>query len=161
MAENFWMELYARFMELDKTRKNLLKRAVNPEDLIENPVFYELYRMENKEQHQRNQVMRIVFCLPYIKHSETGPSLGAAFARMEKNRPVVGEKRMIQLYRTSDDKKAMEQLRRLLKLAQVDVDGEKAVTVNWALLGRKLMFWNDAARRNILEDYYLAIKKMN
>ena len=159
MSESFWMDLYERFQKMDKTRKNLLRRAVHPDDLIENPVFYELYNMDNKTNRQRNQVLRMVFCLPYIRHADNGQNLGSVFARMEKNRPIVSEKRMIQLNRTEENDRAMEQLRRLLKQAQNEK--EKAVVVDWNKMGRQLVFWNENVRRDILEDYFLALKKSN
>ncbi len=156
MSESYWMELYNKFSEMDKTRKNLLKRAVEPEDLLENPVFYELYKRQNKNAAQRSQFLRLVYCLPFLKHKNGGRTLGQVFAQKEKNQPIVSESRIIQLSRTDDNKKNMVQLRRLLKQVQSKLK-EGCITVDWNKFGKKLIFWNKKARRDILEDYFLSL----
>lgn len=156
MSESFWMELYNKFTDMDKTRKNLLKRVIEPEDLLENSVFYELYKKQNKDAAQRNQFLRLVYCLPFINHKEGGKTLGQVFAQKEKNRSIISESRVIQLSRTDENTKSMVQLRRLLKQVQSKLR-EGLITLDWNKFGKKLIFWNKKTRRDILEDYFLSL----
>jgi|SRR6056297_411503 len=141
--------LYDDFTRLDSTRQSLLKRAIEPEDLLEKPAFYELYRKHLHQHEQRTGLLRLIFCLPYIQHQPDGKSLGAALAALGPDgRAKIGEKRIIQLSRIEDRAKAMVQLRRLLKHAQPILDWNKA--------GRSIWYWGKNSRRQLLEEYFLA-----
>ncbi|HDY87077.1 MAG TPA: type I-E CRISPR-associated protein Cse2/CasB [bacterium] len=156
MDEQDWMGIYEKFQEMDKTRKNLLKRAVEPENLLEQSAFYEFYSKQLKKAGQRNQLLRLVFCLPFIRHNGNGSTLGEAFAKFLNNRPIVSKKRVIQLSRIDDAVRGMVQLRRLLKQAR---DSSGFVELDWNKLAKLLWFWGGNTRRNILEDYFLSLNR--
>jgi len=142
--------LYDDFTRLDTTRQNLLKRAVTPDDLLEIPAFYELYRKHLKQPGQRSGLLRLIFCLPYIRHSPDGKSLGSALAAAGTDgRSKISEKRVIQISRIEDAEKAMVQLRRVLKHAEPWLDWNKA--------GKSIWYWGKNSRRQLLEDYFLAL----
>jgi CRISPR system Cascade subunit CasB len=150
VSEPDFIGLYDDFRRLDTTRQNLLKRAVSPEDLIEIPAFYDLYRKHLEHRDQRTGLLRLIFCLPYITHHEGGKSLGAALAAKGKDgRVKVGEKRVIQMSRIEDNFQAMKQLRRVLKQVETVLDWSKAAKTIW--------YWGKNSRRQLLEDYFLAL----
>lgn len=141
--------LYDDFARLDPTRQNLLKRAAAPEDLLEIPAFYDLYRRHLKEPKQRTGLLRLIFCLPYIRHQPDGKSLGAALgASGMDGRTKISAKRLIQISRIEDKSQAMRQLRRLLKHAYPKLDWIKAANSIW--------YWGKNSRRQLLENYFLS-----
>jgi len=150
MMEPDFQLLYEDFQQLDSTRKSLLKRSVKPLDLWEIPAFYGLYRKHRKEPAQRNGLLRLIFCLPFIKHQPEGKTLGAALAEMGSDgRTKINEKRLIQLSRIEDNSQAMAQLRRLLKHAEPSMD--------WLKAGKSIWYWGKISKRQMLEDYFLAL----
>lgn len=150
MNEPDFMALYDDFTRLDTTRRNLIKRAVSPEDLIEIPAFYELYRKHLQAPEQRFGLLRLIYCLPYVKHQADGKPLGAALAaKTTDGRVKVGEKRLIQISRIEDTPQAMRQLRRVLKHAEPVLDWSKAAKSIW--------YWGRNSRRQLLEDYFLSL----
>lgn len=149
MNEPDFTALYDDFRHLDATRKSLLKRAVSPEDLMEIPAFYDLYRKHFKAREQRAGLLRLIFCLPYISHQPEGQSLGASLsAKGSDGRAKVSEKRVIQICRIEDGAQAMRQLRRVLKHAEPVLDWNKAAKTIW--------YWGKNSRRQVLEDYFLS-----
>jgi len=149
MAIPDFQAMYDDFVRLDSARQNLLKRAIAPEDLLEKPAIYELYRKHLKQPEQRNGLLRLIFCLPYIEHRTDGKSLGASLAAPGSDgRSKISEKRVIQLSRIEDRSQAMVQLRRLLKHAQPTLDWNKA--------GKSIWYWGKNSRRQLLEEYFLA-----
>ena len=142
--------LYDDFTRLDTTRQNLLKRAVTPDDLLEIQAFYELYRKHLKQPGQRSGLLRLIFCLPYIRHFPDGKSLGSALAMAGTDgRSKISEKRVIQISRIEDADKAMVQLRRVLKHVEPWLDWNKA--------GKSIWYWGKNSRRQLLEDYFMAL----
>lgn len=138
------------FQALDSTRKSLLKRAVTPSDLLEQPAFYGLYRKHLKSLEERSQLLRLIYCLPFISHRAEGRTLGASLAASSKEgRAKIGEKRVIQLARTENSAQGMVTLRRLLKQAEPEMDWLKAASSLW--------FWGERSRRQLLEDYFMAL----
>jgi len=149
MAEPNFQELYDDFNQLDSTRQNLLKRAASPEDLLEMPAFYDLYRKHLKQPEQRAGLLRLIFCLPFVKHQPGGRSLGAALSEKGPNgRPKIGEKRVIQISRIENKMQAMSQLRRLLKYAEP--------TLDWMKAAKSIWYWGINSRRQLLEEYFLS-----
>jgi CRISPR system Cascade subunit CasB len=150
MKEPNFQLLYENFRQLEPTQRNLLKRAVTPNDLFEIPAFYELYRSHRKEPEQRIGLLRLIFCLPFIKHKPEGKTLGAALAVMGSDgRVIISEKRLIQLSRIENNHRAMEQLRRLLKYAEPSMD--------WLKAGKSIWYWGKGRKRQMLEDYFMAL----
>lgn len=142
------------FQALDSTRKSLLKRAVTPSDLLEQPAFYGLYRKHLKSPEERSQLLRLIYCLPFIQHHAEGRGLGASLAVTGKEGKVkVGEKRVIQLARIENGEQSMVTLRRLLKQAEPEMD--------WLKAAQSLWFWGERSRRQLLEDYFMALPANN
>jgi CRISPR system Cascade subunit CasB len=149
MMEPDFQALYDEFGRLDATRQSLLKRAASPEDLLEIPAFYDLYRRHLKQPEQRAGLLRLIFCLPFVKHHPGGKSLGEALAaKGPDGRSKISEKRVIQISRIEDKTQAMSQLRRLLKHAEP--------TLDWIKAAKNIWYWGKNSRRQLLEDYFLS-----
>jgi len=131
-----FMAIYERYQQLKPGPKAELKRVINPADLIEIPAFYRLLQGE----HARSAMWRLVFCLPVVIHKSEGDSLGQALAKAGIN-----EKRLFMVIR-SQEPNDLIQLRRLLKLA--------SPTADWLKMAKTLYYWNDLAKRSLLEDFF-------
>ena len=86
--------------------------------------------------------LRLVFVLPCCKHDTKARSLGAQLAAAH-----VAEARVLQVARAQAPLDLI-QLRRLL--AHIEP------AVNWLEFGRAIWFWGERAKRQFVEDYYLA-----
>lgn len=138
-VENKWpdfMALYERYQKLKPGPQAELKRAVQTDDLIEIPTFYRLIQGNRANEN----MLRLVYCLPLIKHQDGGDSLGKALAKANIN-----EKRLFMLIR-SQEPNDLIQLRRLLRQVEPKVD--------WISAAKTLFFWNDQAKRQLLEDFF-------
>ena len=150
MTEPDFQALYGDFKKLDTTKQSLLKRAISPDDLLEMPAFYDLYRKHLKNPNQRAGLLRLIFCLPFIQHQANGRSLGAALSEKGPNgRSKIGEKRVIQLSRIENKTQAMKHLRRLLKHAEP--------TLDWMKAAKNIWYWGPNSRRQLLEEYFLSL----
>jgi len=150
IMEPDFQTLYDDYSELDATRQSLLKRATSPENLLEMPAFYDLYRRHLKKPEQRAGLLRLIFCLPFVKHQTGGKSLGAALAAIGSDgRVKIGEKRVIQISRIGNKMQAMTQLRRLLKHAEP--------TLDWLKAAKSIWFWGKISQQQLLEDYFLSL----
>jgi CRISPR system Cascade subunit CasB len=109
---------------------------MNPGDLIEVPAFYRVLHTERAYP----SMQRLLFCLPHIKNMEGGDSLGKALAKADIN-----EKRLFMVIR-SQEPNDLIQLRRLLKQANP--------TLDWQATAKTLYYWNDQAKRQLLEDFF-------
>ncbi|WP_442499397.1 type I-E CRISPR-associated protein Cse2/CasB [Methylobacter sp. sgz302048] len=135
-----FLALYERYQALKPGPKAELKRAMNPDDLIEIPAFYQV--LQDNRPHKGMQ--RLVYCLPLIKHQENGNSLGQALAKAN-----ISEKRLFMVIR-SQEPNDLIQLRRLLKLAEQPA-------VDWPQMANALWWWdhpNQRSKRKILEDFF-------
>ena len=128
--------LYQRYDDLKPGPKAELKRVMNPSDLIEVPAFYRVLQSEKAYP----SMQRLLFCLPHIKHIDGGDSLGKALAKADIN-----EKRLFMVIR-SQEPNDLIQLRRLLKQANL--------TLDWQSTAKTLYYWNDQAKRQLLEDFF-------
>jgi CRISPR system Cascade subunit CasB len=131
-----FMALYERYQKLKPGPQAELKRAVQTDDLIEIPTFYRLIQGNRASENMQ----RLVYCLPLIKHQDGGDSLGKALAKANIN-----EKRLFMVIR-SQEPNDLIQLRRLLRQAELKVD--------WVSTAKTLFFWNDQAKRQLLEDFF-------
>lgn len=131
-----FLSILSRYQALKPGPQAELKRVANPIDLIEVPAFYRVLQDEKA----RSGMQRLLFCLPHIKDTEGMDSLGKALARAEIN-----EKRLFMVIR-SQEPNDLIQLRRLLIQAKVSVD--------WMLAAKTLYYWNDRAKRQLLEDFF-------
>ncbi|MGJ0483978.1 MAG: type I-E CRISPR-associated protein Cse2/CasB [Methylomicrobium sp.] len=138
-GENKWpdfMVLYEHYQKLKPGPQAELRRVVQPDDLIEVPVFYRLLQGNKASK----GMQRLVYCLPLIKHQNNGDSLGKALAKADIN-----EKRLFMIIR-SQEPNDLIQLRRLLKQVEPNLD--------WLSAAKALFFWNDRAKRQLLEDFF-------
>jgi len=131
-----FLALYQRYQALKPGPQAELKRVVNPGDLIEVPAFYRV--LQDNKAHKGMQ--RLLYCLPLVKHQENGDSLGRALAKADIN-----EKRLFMVIR-SQEPNDLIQLRRLLKQANP--------TLDWQATAKTLYYWNDQAKRQLLEDFF-------
>ncbi|MCY4177382.1 MAG: type I-E CRISPR-associated protein Cse2/CasB [Endozoicomonadaceae bacterium] len=130
------MKIYKDYGQLKSGPKAELRRVAKPKDLTEISHFYRL--LKGCKTSERMQ--RIVYCLPLINHKSDGDSLGQALAKANIN-----EKRLIVIVR-SESPNDLIQLRRLLSMTKP--------TLDWAKMATTLYWWNDLAKRKLLEDYF-------
>lgn len=131
-----FMILYERYQKLKSGPQAELKRVMQPDDLLEIPAFYRLLH----DAKAGKGMQRLLYCLPLIKHQEGGDSLGRALAKADVN-----EKRLFMVIR-SQEPNDLIQLRRLLKQVEPKLD--------WLSAARTLYYWNDRAKRQLLEDFF-------
>lgn len=131
-----FLNIYEKYRELKPGSKAELRRVVNPRDLIEVPAFYRLLGGSKGNE----QMQRVIYCLPVVKHQDSGVSLGHALAKASAS-----EKRLFMVIR-SEAPNDLIQLRRLLKMVEP--------TVDWPQTAKALYYWNDLAKRTLLEDYF-------
>ena len=115
-----------------------LRRVAEPEDVAFTPALYRLFPGQKPD----DRHLRLTFLLPCCKHAPNAKSLGAQLAEAK-----VSEARVLQVAR-SHAPLDMVQLRRLL--AHIEP------TVNWSEFGRMVWYWNDRAKRQLVEDFYIA-----
>lgn len=138
MNEIDFVELRQRYERLPNGPKADLRRLTEPDKVAEVAAAYRLLPGLELNAGLR----RVLFCLPWVRHAEGAPPLGAVLSKAG-----VGEKRLFQVVR-SQSPGDIVQLRRLLQWAEPVAD--------WTLLGRQLRYWGDANKRRLLENYYLA-----
>ena len=115
-----------------------LRRAAEPDDVALTPALYRLFPGQKPD----DRHLRLAFLLPCCKHSAKAKPLGAQLAEAK-----VAEARVLQVAR-SHAPLDMVQLRRLLTHVEP--------TVNWSEFGRMVWYWNDRAKRQLVEDFYIA-----
>ncbi|MHB8389931.1 MAG: type I-E CRISPR-associated protein Cse2/CasB [Acidobacteriaceae bacterium] len=115
-----------------------LRRVAEPDDVALTPVLYRLF----PGQRPNDRHLRLVFLLPCCKHAAKAKSLGAQLAEAK-----VAEARVLQVARAHAPLD-MVQLRRLLTHIEP--------TVDWSEFGRMIWYWNDRAKRQLVEDFYIA-----
>ena len=115
-----------------------LRPVAEPEDVAFTPALYRLFPGQKPD----DRHLRLTFLLPCCKHAPNAKSLGAQLAEAK-----VSEARVLQVAR-SHAPLDMVQLRRLL--AHIEP------TVNWSEFGRMVWYWNDRAKRQLVEDFYIA-----
>jgi CRISPR system Cascade subunit CasB len=115
-----------------------LRRAADPDEVALRPALYRLFPGQKPEDRHR----RLAFLLPCCRHDAKAASVGAQFAKAK-----IAEARLLQVAR-SQSPLDLIQLRRLL------VHAEPAV--NWAEFGKMIWYWGRYAKRQLVEQYYLA-----
>ncbi|WP_305856483.1 type I-E CRISPR-associated protein Cse2/CasB [Balneatrix alpica] len=148
------MAIYHAWNALDSGASAQLRRVAEPDDLRDIPAFYRLVQhLGWHNPANQRPLLRVVFCLSagkhVIRHAEPsekhphGISLGKALAVNEK----INERRLYQLLR-AEWPQDMVQLRRLLIHAEP--------ILHWPTMVEQLTWWNERARRQLLEDFVLA-----
>lgn len=115
-----------------------LRRVADPESVALCPALYRLFPGQKPD----DRHLRITFLLPCCKHDAKAKSLGAHLAATS-----VSEARVLQVARAQSPLDLV-QLRRLL--AHIEP------AVNWQEFGKMIWFWGARAKRQLVEDYYLA-----
>jgi CRISPR system Cascade subunit CasB len=137
-----FMALYQAWEQLRPGPRAELRRAGRPVDLTEIPAFYRLFSGRATQEWEKQAYQRLIFCLPYIKHTDDDIGLGKALARGSR----VSEKRLFQVIR-SEAPNDMMQLRRVLQMAEP--------VVNWSRAAMTLWYWNERSKRDLLEEYFM------
>jgi CRISPR system Cascade subunit CasB len=129
---------YRRFADADGDfRSQLGKRVGDPDELGLRPAFYKLFPGVRPQPWAE----RVVFFLPFCAHADGAKPLGAQLAAKG-----VSEARLFQVVR-ADEPNDLIQLRRLVQHVEPVVD--------WAEFGRLVYFWNERAKRTLLEDFFI------
>ena len=115
-----------------------LRRVAEPDDVALTPALYRLFPGQKPD----DRHLRLAFLLPCCKHTAKAKSLGAQLAEAK-----VAEARVLQVARAHAPLD-MVQLRRLLTHIEPAVD--------WSEFGRMVWYWNDRAKRQLVEDFYIA-----
>lgn len=135
--------LYGGWVGLPNGSKAELRRVRSPRDLIEIPAFYRLFSGMVTHEWEKQAWQRLIFCLPYIKHTSEDIGLGKSIAKGKKS---VREKRLFQVIR-SEAPNDMIQLRRILQMVEP--------SANWPKTAKLLWYWNDRSKRDLLEEYFI------
>ena len=114
-----------------------LRRVAEPDDVALTPALYRLFPGQRPD----DRHLRLAFLLPCCKHTAKSKSLGAQLAEAK-----VSEARVLQVARARTPLD-MVQLRRLL----IHIEP----TVDWSEFGRMIWYWNDRAKRQLVEDFYI------
>lgn len=115
-----------------------LRRIAEPDDVALTPALYRLFPgIKPDARHYR-----LAYLLPCCKKASKAKSLGAQLADAK-----VAEARVLQVARTQSPQDLV-QLRRLLAHIEPAVD--------WNEFGRMVWYWGDKAKRQLVEDYYIA-----
>lgn len=115
-----------------------LRRLPDLESVALCPALYWLFPGQKPD----DRHLRLTFLLPCCKHDAKAKPLGAQLAKQK-----VGEARVLQVARAQSPMDLI-QLRRLLTYVEP--------AVNWSAFGKTVWFWGARARRQLVEDYYLA-----
>lgn len=115
-----------------------LRRVAEPNDVALTPALYRLFPGQRPD----DRHLRLAYLLPCCKHAAKAKSLGAQLAEAK-----VAEARVLQVAR-SHAPLDMVQLRRLLTHIEP--------TVDWAKFGQMIWDWDDHAKRQLVEDFYIA-----
>ncbi len=150
-----YMAIYHAWNALDNGASAQIRRVAEPDQLRDIPAFYRLVQpLGWHDAALQGPLLRMVFCLSagkdVIKHAEPddknpqGINLGKSLANSDK----INERRIYQLIRT-DWPNDMIQLRRLLAHAEPKV--------YWPAMAQQLAWWNPRARRQLMEDFIIAL----
>ena len=127
--------------QLDNGERAQIKRATEPEDLLELPAFYRL--IGPATQKELKQLARIAFFLPLIEsHHNEADSLGRQLSKHK-----ISEKRLFHIIR-SESPNDLIQLKRVLQQA-------KLTKINWHNLGNSLYYWGKGQKQHLMQDFYL------
>ncbi|BBJ22996.1 type I-E CRISPR-associated protein Cse2/CasB [Candidatus Nitrotoga sp. AM1P] len=135
-----FVALYKHYEILSKNgnlRSQLGKRIGKPEELRDRPAYYRLFPGESPPKWGE----RVIFLMPFCTHQPGAVSLGQKLAEAK-----ISEARLLQVIRADYDNDLI-QLRRLVQ--------HVAPPVDWSALGTTLYFWNEKAKRELLEDFFI------
>lgn len=135
-----FVALYERYKTMGEHgdfRSQLGKRIGSPDELRDRPAFYRLFPGERPPAWGE----KIAFFMPFCTHQPGTVSLGQKLAEAK-----VSEARLLQVIR-ADYPNDLIQLRRLVQ--------HIAPSVDWSVLGTTLYYWNEKAKRDLLEEFFI------
>lgn len=135
---DFFIDLWQRHERLPKGPKADLRRVASPDEVRLIAAGYQLFPGRPLTLGK----LRLLFCLPWLRHKQDAGPLGAALAKAG-----IDEQRLFQIVR-SEAPNDIVQLRRLLQRAEPVVDA--------GVVGKQLLYWHESDKRRLLENYYLA-----
>lgn len=139
-SPEFFVAIWQRFAGLARGQRAELRRASEPEELSLRPALYRLFPGERPTR----QHLRIAFMLPACEHRPLASSLGGQLGSSPRN---IAEQRVLQVAR-SDWPLDLVHLRRLAVHVEPVVD--------WSDFGASLWYWGERAKRQFVEEFYLA-----
>jgi len=141
-ARSDFADLYDRFEKLPKGMQAELRRVSKPDELQDRPGLYRLFPNERPSPQQ----IRLAFILAWCPNRETRESLGGICA------DEIGEQRIMQVVRASapDD---------LIALRRIVIQISRRI--GWMSFERYLPRWNKRAKRELVQDYYIALHKLD
>jgi len=126
---------------LDNGERAQIKRATEPEDLLELPAFYRLIGSASHK--ELKQLSRIAFFLPLVEsHNNEADSLGRQLSKHK-----ISEKRLFHIIR-SEPPNDLIQLKRVLQQAKLN-------KINWQTFGETLFYWGKRKKQRLMQDFYL------
>lgn len=131
-------DLWRRYKALKPGPKSELRRVAEPDELREQHALYQLLPGAKAPP----WTLRVLFVMPWL--AESGPSQSLAKVLVNAK---ISDKRLYQVMR-AEPPKDLIQLRRLIQQAQPAPD--------WKTLGKTLFYWGPNAKRNLLEDFFIA-----
>lgn len=144
-GEPDYINLANNYQSLTNGQQAEIRRAAEPEELLELPAFYHLIRKAGLK--ANGQSCRLVWFLPSVAHQEKAEPLGRVMANKEVN-----ERRLFQVVR-AEYPNDLIQLQRIVRQIKPDL--------NWADFGNMLYYWGQTrdgskkSKQTIMKDYYL------
>lgn len=138
-SDEEFIRLKRRFdLKLDNGQRAHIRRAEDPNALALLPAYYHALAPGSESDARWR---RVVFMLPYARHRDGAPGLGALLLVAK-----VSELRLFQMVRSEEPQDILH-LRRLCRHVDSAVD--------WRRFGPMLYYWGTKAKRSIVEDYFL------
>lgn len=140
-----FVNLVKNYQSLSNGQRSEIRRATEPEELLELPSFYHLVRKAGLG--ANGQSCRLVWFLPSVAHEGRAEPLGRVMAN--KN---VNERRLFQVVR-SEYPNDLIQLQRIVRQIKP--------SLNWVDFGNLLYYWGQTkdgskkSKRTLMKDYYL------
>lgn len=131
-------DLRRRFSALTPGQTAELRRVSNPEDLRDYASVYRLF--PGHRLHAGH--LRVAFLLPWIEHADNAVGLGRQWVDAK-----IADARVLQVAR-SDEPNDLIQFRRLAMQVKP--------RVNWSTFWKTLWYWGPRAKRDLVENFYLA-----
>lgn len=135
-------DLYHRYKDLPSGAKASLRRAPTPDDLRMTPGLYRLFPGARPN----NQQIRQAFVVPWCDHEQGKRKFSALCA------DKIAEDRIIQIARANppDD---LIGFRRLIMQLRAEV--------GWRDIAATLFYWGPPKKRQLVEDYYISLHKLD